>query len=336
LERGRWETSAHLLEPGLGSCDSWDAGAARAALANSLDSQSRAGGTMGAPGVSSAALEQAAFREYLALYRHAAQTAEADTLVRAGLLDWSRVYCTERHRDPVACPPPEKALRTALQLRSAALGDSAAATVSSLMSLAGTLELGGKRDEAEKLYRRVLPSLDAAPTGPRLDAAYGLFVIAHAGKRADAWPTAGWIAKATQSPGIEADAPRIGFLVDLSTLAEVDGRKAEAVAFLRAAAELGERVGGSFVIAAASHRLMLAGLLVRTGDLAAADVEYARAISRKAADAPSYVAEQQADRWREIAAAELERAEVLDKLGRRDEAARLRLSAAAHSGKPSP
>lgn len=330
LERGRWTAELTTEVPQDLPCAQWDAGAARAALASDLSSRGMA---FEATPAQRREADRLALEAFVELHRRATAAPTLTDADRAGLLDLSLVLCPAP--SGAACPAPRDALRVALALRTKAFGASAPQTLQSALNVAVMQEVKGQRSEAEKTLRGIFPGLEtASSTKVTREAAMGLFVLAQASGAPDAWDLGSWVVRELAKVPAEAYAPTLYFLRDGAALATRAKRMKNAVEWLTVAVDLGVAQGGAFEQASASDRLLLAQTLVAAGDLAAADREYVKVAAVMSRYAPTFVAEQVPDRWKEVADVEREHATVLDRLGRRDDAKLLRASAARHASPP--
>lgn len=336
LERSRWTTQRSTEVPQSVPCEAWDAGAARLALAMNLGSR---GMDFLATPAQRRAADRLANEAYLELHRRVSTDPSLDDALRASLFDLSLVFCDSLKG--AACPPEQEALVQALALRTKAFGASDERAQQSAFNLAVWFEEKGRLADAERTLRSIVPGVQAtSSTSLTREAAMALFLMAQSSRAPDAWAIGGWVVRELAKVPAEAYAPTLYFLRDGAELATRAKRMKDAVEWLTVCVQLGEAQGGPFAMAAADDRLRLATALMTTGDLAAADVQFEKAIATLSENADAFVEEQRAARWKEVAAAERERAALLEKLGNKDDARALRDSAKVHeapkakSGKP--
>lgn len=326
LERSRWTAQRSTEVPQSVPCEAWDAGAARLALTMNLGSR---GMDFLATPAQRRAADKLATEAYLELHRRVSTDPSLDDALRASLFDLSLVFCPSPKGG--ACPTEHEALTQALALRTKAFGAADERAQQSALNLAVWLEEKGRLAEAERTLRSIFPGVQAtSSTALSREAAMGLFVVGHANRAPDAWAVGGWAVRELAKVPAEAWAPTLHFLREAAEVATQAKRHRDAVEWLTVCVQLGEAQGGPFALAAADDRLRLAVALEATGALEAADAQYARAITTMSENADTFVEDQRADRWREVAAAERDRATMLEKLGKQDEARALRASAKAH------
>ncbi len=326
LERSKWTTQRSTEVPQSVPCAEWDAGAARLALTMNLGSR---GMDFLATPAQRREGDRLAHEAYLELHRRVSTDPSLDDALRASLFDLSLVFCGSPKGG--ACPTPQEALTQALALRTKAFGAADERAQQSALNLAVWFEEQGRLADAERTLRTIFPGVQASSsTELTREAAMALFLTAQSSRAADAWAIGGWTVRELAKVPAEAYAPTLYFLRDGAELATRAKRMKDAVDWLTVCVQLGEAQGGPFAMAAAGDRLRLAVALEASGDLAAADAQYVKAIATMSENADTFVEDQRADRWREVAAAERDRAAVLEKLGKKDEAQALRDAARTH------
>lgn len=333
FERSKWTTQRSTEVPQDVPCDQWDAGAARLALTMNLGSR---GMDFLATPAQRRAADKLANEAYLELHRRVSTDPSLDDALRASLFDLSLVFCASPKGG--ACPTEQEALTQALALRTKAFGAADERVQQSALNLAVWFEEKGRLADAERTLRTIFPGVQAtSSTEVTREAAMALFLTAQSSRAPDAWEIGGWAVRELAKVPAEAYAPTLYFLRDGAALATRAKRMKDAVEWLTVCVQLGEAQGGAFAMAAAGDRLRLAVALEAAGELSAADAQYVKAIATMSENADTFVEDQRVDRWREVAAAERDRAAVLEKLGKKAEAQALRESARAHEapkGKP--